>query len=323
MKKIFAIAFVCSAFLASAQQDIQFTQFMYNRLYYNPAVAGAGDAICATAVHRSQWVGFDGAPTSQNVNASVPLKILRGGLGLNIVNDQIGFFRNVNAGLSYAYKHQLNNGVITAGVGFNIFTKSVENAGWVVPEPQDIGNDIALPAENNNNTAYFDMDFGFYYESDRLWAGISATRLLNTAAELDPYNKSISSFTLFTNQRHYNIMGGYNIPLAGTMWELQPNVLVKTDFVASPVADVNITGVYNNQFWGGVSYRTGSPAAEAVAANIGYQFTESLRAGYSYDVAISDISQQGGGSHEVFLKYCFKVEIPPREKGSYRNVRFL
>lgn len=321
MKKLYALTLICSAFLARSQQDIQFTQFMFNRLYYNPAVAASNDAICLTAVHRSQWVGFDGAPTSQNINAAVPLKILRGGLGLNIVNDEIGFFRNVNAGLSYAYKHQLTTGVLTAGVGFNVFTKSVENASWEAP--QSLANDIIIPAANDNNTAYFDMDFGVYYQSDRIWAGISATRLLNSAGDLDSYNESIQSFTLYTNSRHFNIMGGYNYALPGTVWEIQPSLLIKTDFVASPVVDVNVTGVYNNQFWGGVTFRSGSPFSEAVAANLGYQFTESLRAGYSYDIALSDIAQQGGGSHEVFLKYCFKVEIPPREKGSYRNVRFL
>jgi hypothetical protein len=77
--------------------------------------------------------------------------------------------------------------------------------------------------------------------------------------------------------------------------------------------------VYNNKLWGGVSYRL----TDAVAVNIGYQFTQALRAGYSYDIGINEISQQGGGSHEIFLSYCFKIVIPPKEPAQYKNVRFL
>ncbi len=317
MKKIYSIALICLSFWTFGQQDLQFTQFMYNRMYYNPGVTGSGDAICVTAVHRSQWVGFDGAPTSQNINANIPISLLRGGVGLNISNDQIGFFQNLNAGLSYGYQHQLTNGTLGAGVSFDLYTKAVSNADWKAP--QDLVGDLVIPAADNNNSAYFDMSFGVYYQTDRIWAGLSSSRILESAAELDGFNPTFQSITRFYNRRHYNLMGGYQWAIPGTTLDLRPSLLLKTDLVASPQVDVNVTVVHNNTFWGGVTYRLN----EAVAANIGYQFTESLRAGYSYDVAISSISQQGGGSHEVFLKYCFKVEIPPREKGSYRNVRFL
>jgi hypothetical protein len=78
-------------------------------------------------------------------------------------------------------------------------------------------------------------------------------------------------------------------------------------------------GVYNNKFWGGVTYRL----QDAVSAMIGWQATPDLRLGYSYDVGTSAVSTQGGGSHEIMANYCFKIEIPPRPKGSYKNPRFL
>lgn len=313
MKKLYILLLSSISYLAVAQQDLQFTQFMFNKIYYNPGVAGSGGAICVNAVHRSQWVGFDGAPTSQNINVNAPLKKLHGGLALKISNDQIGFFQNFNAGLGYAYQMDLADGTLGFGVNFELFTKTVSNAGWLPPDPTAI--DIVIPTSNTQGITV-DGSLGVYYENDTWWAGVSSARLVETPTDLD---NSFNSITRYYNRRHYYVMGGYNWQAPGTNWELKPSLLLKSDFAASSVLDVNITGVYNNKFWGGVSYRL----TEAAAVNIGYQFTESLRAGYSYDIPITQISQQGGGSHEIFLSYCFKVEIPPREKGSYKNPRFL
>ncbi|MEL0026834.1 MAG: type IX secretion system membrane protein PorP/SprF, partial [Schleiferiaceae bacterium] len=91
-------AMLCSSALW-AQQDVQFTQFANNKIFYNPGVIGSGDAICLSAAHRSQWVGFDNAPTTQNFNANVPLDVIGGGLSLNFTNDMIGFFQDVTAGI--------------------------------------------------------------------------------------------------------------------------------------------------------------------------------------------------------------------------------
>ena len=313
MKKLYILLLSSISYLAVAQQDIQFTQFMFNKIYYNPGVAGSGGAICVNAVHRSQWVGFDGAPTSQNINVNAPIKKLHGGLALKISNDQIGFFQNFNAGLGYAYQMELANGTLGFGLNVELFTKTVTTTGWVPPDPT--ATDFIIPSANTQGITV-DGSLGVYYENDTWWAGVSSARLVETPTDLD---NSINSITRYYNRRHYYVMGGYNWQVPGTNWQLKPSLLLKSDFAASSVLDVNVTGVYNNKFWGGVSYRL----TEAAAVNIGYQFTESLRAGYSYDIPITQISQQGGGSHEIFLSYCFKVEIPPREKGSYKNPRFL
>ncbi len=314
MRKIYLAIFTCFAIAGMAQQDLQFTQFQFNRIYYNPGVAGSGGAICINGVHRSQWVGFDGAPTSQNINANVPLKFLHGGLSLKIANDQIGYFQNINAGLGYAFQYQLGNGTLGAGFSANVFTQSVVNADWQAPDGNAFG-DPGIPA-NTATGVSFDMDFGIYYESPTIWAGISSSRLLESAT---PYTAALGKITNFYNRRHYYLMGGYNYQLPSSNFEIRPSLLLKSDFAASSVVDVNVTALYNNKLWGGVSYRL----TEAVAVNIGYQFTKSLKAGYSYDIPITEISQQGGGSHEIFLSYCFKIEIPPKVPGSYKNVRFL
>jgi len=317
MKKTLLLIIIALPFLAHSQQDVQFTQFMYNRIYYNPAVAGSGGAICLNALHRSQWVGFEGAPTTQNVNANIPIKKIGGGIGLSIVNDQIGFFNNVSARLMYAYQFELENGTLGVGLGVSFLNQALGGATWV---PSDYNtqlgpNDPSIPAIDANG---FQIDgiFGVYYENQNFWGGISSTRVIESAADVNSNFGGASTF--FKNARHYYVMGGYNWAIPATNWELRPSTLVKLTS-GSTTFDLNVTGVYNNKFWGGVTYRL----QDAVAATLGWQVTPDIRLGYSYDVATSPLSGQGGGSHEVMVQYCFKIEIPPREKGSYKNPRFL
>lgn len=315
MRKIYLAIFSCFALTGVAQQDLQFTQFQFNRIFYNPGVAGSGGAICINGVHRSQWVGFEGAPTSQNINANIPLKFLHGGLSVKIANDQIGYFQNINAGVGYAFQYKIGDGTLGAGFSANITTQTVSNADWIAPDGTNGLTDFGI-AQTGATGVGFDMDFGIYYESPTIWAGISSTRLLEAAT---PYTGVLNNITTFYNRRHYYVMGGYNYDLPNTNLQLQPALLLKTDLAASSVVDVNLTALYNNKLWGGVSYRL----TEAIAVNIGYQFTKSLKAGYSYDIPITDISTQGGGSHEIFLSYCFKIERPPKPPGSYKNPRFM
>ncbi len=146
MRKIYLAIFSCFALTGLAQQDLQFTQFQFNRISYNPGVAGSGGAICINGVHRSQWVGFEGAPTSQNINANIPIKFLHGGLSVKIANDQIGFFNNINAGLGYAFQFKLGDGTLGAGFSANVLTQTVSNLTWVYPEGGSSGTDPIVPA---------------------------------------------------------------------------------------------------------------------------------------------------------------------------------
>lgn len=305
-----------------AQQDVQFTQYMNNRLYYNAGVAGTGGAICITGLHRSQWVGFEGAPTTQNITANIPIQALRGGIGLSIVNEQIGYFSNVSARLGYAYQLQLAQGSLGIGVGAGFLNRSLNNAQWIPSgvDPASGTPGTSDPALAGANASGFqiDLDFGLYYQSDRIWAGVSSSRMLESSLQVDNFPTGDKT-AFFRNSRHYFVMGGYNWAIPGSNWELRPSALVKLSQGGPPTYEVNASGVYNKQIWGGVTYRL----EDAVAAMVGYQFTPSFRAGYSYDVATAQLSGSAGGSHELMVQYCFKIEIPPRIPGRYNNVRFL
>lgn len=112
LKYLFASAIVLLSSSLWAQQDVQFTQYYHNRLSFNPGVAGSGEGICINMGQRLQWVGFEGAPTTQNVNASIPVELLHGGIMVNVQNDRIGFFEDVSAALGYAYQMEDRKSVV-------------------------------------------------------------------------------------------------------------------------------------------------------------------------------------------------------------------
>lgn len=313
MKKYATALLLFGAVFAYSQQEIQFTQFMHNRMYYNPGATGAAGSICITGVHRSQWVGFDNAPTTQNLNAEVPLEMLHGGVGLNLTNDQIGFFNDINVGLSYAYQMPLANGTLGLGAQVDFRNKSVTNGEWITP---DGGNSGPAIPQTGSSSFGIDANFGVYFQSTELWAGVSSTRLLETNADLDGSEGGITSFK---GKRTYILSGGYNYPLNNTDIVLQPALLVKTDFAASPSMDIHLGATYNNKIWGGVSYRL----SDALGLMAGYYINPNFKITYAYDLTLSNLSAASGGSHEILAGYCFKIEIEPKEPGYYRDPRFL
>ena len=312
MKKtrIALFAILCSSALW-ARQDVQFTQFANNKIFYNPGVTGAGDAICLSAAHRSQWVGFDNAPTTQNFSANIPLNFLHGGLALNFTNDMIGYFQDITVGVGYGYQMNLAGGTLGLGLRADFRNKNVTSGVWAPPQTM---NDPSLVALGSTSMAT-DLSFGAYYQQETWYAGLSSTRLLETKDILNATGGSANA--QIRGQRHYYFMGGYNLDL-GNGVVLQPAAMVKTDLVTTQL-DINAAATYNNQIWGGVTYRV----YDALAIMAGYQITKDLRATYSYDLTTSSLAKSSSGSHEIMMSYCFTIEIPPKEKGSYRNPIFL
>jgi type IX secretion system PorP/SprF family membrane protein len=294
-----------------AQQDVQFTQFANNKIFYNPGVIGSGDAICLSAAHRSQWVGFENAPTTQNFSANVPLDIIGGGLSVNFTNDMIGFFQDITAGVGYGYQASLAGGTLGLGVRVDFRNKNVTSGVWAPPQTM---NDPSLVQLGATSMAT-DLSFGTYYQRDNWYAGLSSTRLLETKDILTANGGTGNA--QIRGQRHYYLMGGYDIDLQNG-FVLQPAMMVKTDLVTTQF-DLNAAATYNNQIWGGVTYRV----YDALSVMAGYQITKDLRATYSYDLTTSSLRNSSSGSHEIMMSYCFTIEIPPKEKGSYRNTIFL
>lgn len=296
--------------LAYAQQDPQFTQYMFDRLSVNPAVAGNGGNICATALLRQQWTGFDGAPKTGLINLQGPLTKLNSGLGLTFYYDKLGQEKSTIARLHYAYHFKVGaQSTFSAGVYLGMSGRALDGK-WVATD--GVANDNAIPTAGKSASG-FDLGAGLYYKSPKIWLGISSTQLPET--EL----KSVS----IQNKRHYYVQAGYDWAIGGDKkYTVEPSVLLKSD-ASSTQIDISALFLYDEMLWIGASYRT----EDAIAPMIGYQMKmpkgdSMLRIGYSYDVTTSELKNYSSGSHEVMLSYCFKI-VKPVVNEIYHHPRFL
>jgi len=295
----------------SAQQEPQFSQNMYNILPVNPGYAGSSDAICATVLYRNQWVGFIGAPKTMLFTVEGPVKFLRGGLGLTVVSDKLGADKTTRVKLAYAYKIDIGPGQLGIGIQGGIINKTLDGSQFnsFIPKEQD----NTIP-NNNESDMTTNFAFGLYYNTDILYVGISSSQLLEPEVSY-PLGDIDNSAVDIKLKRHYYLTAGYTIRLTPSL-ELIPSVWLKSDGTTVQ-GDINAVAMYNNQFWGGITYRL----QDAVVPLIGFQWNN-IKIGYSYDITTSDIKGYSSGTHEIMLGYCFKM---PENKSAqrYRNVRFL
>ena len=312
MKKLLLSAFgaVFSMFLF-AQQDPQFSQNMHNRLFPNPGVAGSNNAICATILGRQQWTGFTGQPNTYLLSVHGPVRLLHGGVGLNVYQDELGQEKTFGLKAAYAYRMTIGIGELGFGAAAGMVNKSIGSA-WVFNDP----NDTKIPTNGAGDTG-FDLDFGLYYKTPALFLGLSTTHI--TQSQLEEVSPPLQDFG-YKVARHYYIMAGYNHNFKSFPLALQPMVYVKSD-AASTQVDLNLVAVYNNLVWAGVSYRF----QDAVVPMIGVQKDigpGTLKFGYSYDVTTSLLKSYAKMTHEIMLGYCFNIpENNP--SGKHKTVRFL
>lgn len=303
-------AALCAAVasVSFAQQDPQFTQYMFDRLSVNPAVAGTTGELCATALLRQQWSGFDGAPKTGLFNVHGAIKRISSGVGLSVFIDELGQQKSTYARFHYSFHRKVGPGTIGIGLSAGLMSHTLGND-WLATDP--VAQDNAIPANGNTDMGW-DLAGGLYYVSPTLWAGISSTHL----TEVELRNVSIQQ------RRHYFVQAGYNWAIKGDKkYIIQPSVIMKSDGTSTQF-DITGTFLYNNMVWLGVSYRT----EDAIAPLIGYQFKPNaksmLKLGYSYDVTTSNLKNYSSGSHEVMVNYCVLLVKPP-DTQIYRNVRFL
>jgi type IX secretion system PorP/SprF family membrane protein len=323
---------ICLAALkTSAQQDPQFTQFMHNRLFYNPGFAGSTpDKICANATYRTQWVGYGGGtaftpdansgnvrPVGQGsppttLNFGIHGNISRIGIGLNIWNDELGFSRTLAPTLNLAYIHPFDGGAkLAAGVGIGFIQKSLDGSKLVAIDQ----NDPLIPTANVSGIG-MDLSFGLYYTMPQLsifeefYFGAS-TLHINTPQVTWSWGNSSKTAR---QDRHYYAFTGANYNIGNIM--INPNMIYKTDGTKHS-ADVNVMATYNQTLMGGLSYRT--PQEFSILA--GYNFPFGLMICYSYDLITSSIVSYSQGSHEIALRYCFGLKPIPRPQKTIFPIR--
>jgi len=310
MKKIFtvvaSITMIFAGTQVNAQQDPQMSMNMFNKLYMNAGYAGSNGGICANALSRQQWVGFDGRPQTTVLNVEGTVKALHGGVGLSVVSDKLGAGYTGGIKLSYAYRLELGPGTLGIGVEGGILYNVLD--GSQLNPIQE--NDPNIVAVKSNGIAP-DLGLGLYYQTDKLYAGISANHLIGPTLEFES-GGTISEFTI---ARNYYAMAGYNWDMSQTL-TLNPAIFLKTDAV-SVQFDVNLRLHWKKMVWLGASYRLD----DAVAIMAGVNFKE-FRLGYAYDINTSGLRGFNSGTHEIMLGYCYKLKSKVSNQ-RYRNVRFL
>jgi type IX secretion system PorP/SprF family membrane protein len=305
--------FAFSVLLVFPQQDPQFSQNFFSKAMINPGSTGSKDMICATALNRQQWIGFDGAPVTSAFSINSPIRFLgrSHGIGLSILNDELGFEKNLSLNLAYAYRAFLGNGTLGIGVYGGLINSSL-NATWSVPTSDyhtSPSTDPSVPGENESAIT-FDLGVGVYYYTEDFYVGVSSTHLnepvINYTAGMNPF------FTRF-----YYLTTGYSIPLKNPSYEFQPALFVQTD---GKVTQMDVSGslVINEKYWAGLSYRIGS----AIIGMAGLELFSGIRVGYSYDFATSELRNYSKGSHEFVVNYCFSLSVDKTPK-RYRSIRIL
>lgn len=305
MKKnllVFAVFMGAFASTVSAQQEKLLTHFIFDKMSINPGSTGMDDGICGTLIYRNQWDKFNGAPNSVlfNAEANIDRFVANSGVGISFYHDAIGFSRQNNVLLNYSYRLDLPTGQLGIGLGVGLVNFGY-NPTWVAP---DNPNDAVLPTATSASN--FDANFGLYYKDAGGWyAGLSTTHL----SESDLSNLN------FSTARHYFGMGGYTWTGVTSNIDLDFNALIRSDFVKTS-ADINVRALINEQFYGGLTYRTSD--AIGIMAGLSYgNFTF----GYSYDITINKLSSISRGSHELMFKYCYF--LPPPPVTITRNPRWL
>jgi type IX secretion system PorP/SprF family membrane protein len=275
-----------------AQQDAQFTQYMYNTIIVNPAYAGSRQSMSIFALHRTQWVGLEGAPVTNSFSVNTPIKSSNVGIGLSVVNDKIGPSDENNIALDFSYaitaseKYKMSFGLKASANLLNIdFTKLDRYLGDPIYE------------ENVDNKFSPNIGVGFYLHSDVSYIGISAPNLIETV-HFDKGATSSSSSHIATEKINYYLIAGYVFELS-PMVKLKPALLTKYVQGAPLQLDVSANFLMNEKFVAGLAYRWSA----AMSAMVGFQVSDSWFIGYSYDFDTTALANYNSGSHEIFLRY--------------------
>lgn len=308
MNKIYlAITISLLSFFESfAQQDPQYTQYMYNMNVINPAYAGSKENLSFGLLYRKQWVNIDGAPTTFTLSGSAPVG-KNVGVGLSVIKDQIGPVNETNAYADVSYtlnlggEHKLAFGVKAGATFQNVGLFEIGKNG--VPDKED----PAFSADSNKT--FFNAGTGVFYYTDKYYVAVSIPNML-PSTYLDVNNNGVTR-KFGTDVKHYFITGGYVFDLTDNI-KFKPFGLIKTAFNAPTSFDVSTNFLFNEKFELGATYRK----QDSFGAMANFAITPSLRIGYAYDHIISDLKIAATSSHEVIL--LFDLNFPKRISRSPR-----
>ncbi|WP_367753228.1 type IX secretion system membrane protein PorP/SprF [Flavobacterium sp. WC2421] len=285
-RKIILSVLLFAGIVSYAQQDSQFTQYMYNTVNVNPAYAGSRGVMSIFALHRTQWVGLDGAPTTNAVSINTPLNSSKLGLGVSVINDKIGPIHEntISADLSYTVPtsetFKLSFGVKATA---NLFDLDVSKLNPVDDDPS---------LHDYNNKFSPNIGVGLYLHSSKAYVGFSVPNFI----ESNRYDSN--EVAIFKEKINYYLIAGYVFDLNSNI-KFKPALLTKMVKGAPLQVDVSGNFMFNDKFMVGLAYRWSA----AISAMVGMQISDGLYIGYGYDLDNTKLDNYNSGSHEIFLRY--------------------
>lgn len=312
MKKYLVIALILiTTFQVLAQQDAQYTQYMYNTLSVNPAYAGSRGALSIAGLYRTQWVGLDGAPETGTFNIHSPIKDGRLGIGFSLINDRIGEGTVEDTYFDVAVSYTIpttKTGKISFGIkgGGHLLNVDFTRLSQYTQE---------LTGDNNVDNKFSpNIGLGVYYHTNKWYLGFSAPNILETEFyDNQQQNSSGNTSYLATKRINYYLIGGYVFDLDED-WKLKPTFLAKAVTGAPLQVDLSANFLFKQKLTLGAAYRWDA----AFSALAGFQLTEQIMLGLAYDREVTELGQTkfNNGSYEVFLRFelvkNYKKLISPR-----------
>ena len=284
--RILTFVLIFTAAASYAQQDAQFTQYMYNTININPAYAGSRGVMSIFGLHRTQWVGLDGAPVTNTLSFNTPINESNVGIGISAINDRIGptVENTISVDVSYTVQtsetFKLSFGLKGTGNFFNL------DASQLNPEQ------AADPSLVNYNKFSPNLGAGVYLHSDKAYVGVSVPNFIQT----NRYDSD--NVAIFKERMNYYFIGGYVFDLSPDI-KFKPAVLTKL-VTGSPLqVDASANFMFYEKFVIGGAYRWDA----AVSLLAGFQITDGLYLGYGYDMETTKLKKYNSGSHEVFLRF--------------------
>lgn len=287
--EVLVLVFLFGTMLSlSAQQDSQYTQYMYNTVSINPAYAGNRGVFSAFGVYRTQWVGLDGAPETLNFSVNTPTGFERVGVGLSFTSDRIGPSSEniITADFSYTIPINRWGTKLSFGLKAGISTLDIDISKLNIYNP----NDVNLVNQSLLSPV---VGAGLYlHHNNRWYIGLSSPNILQTKH----YDEVAVSTA--TEKMHFYLIGGYVFDLRNNI-KFKPAVLAKAVGGSTVSVDVSANFLMYDRFSMGLSYRWNA----AVSAMAGFRINENIMIGYSYDFNTTELGRYNSGSHEIFLRY--------------------
>ncbi|MBP4136737.1 PorP/SprF family type IX secretion system membrane protein [Flavobacterium geliluteum] len=272
-----------------AQQDAQFTQYMYNTISVNPAYAGSRGAMSIFGLYRTQWIGLDGAPETSSFSLNTPLNNTNLGLGVSLLSDKIGPTNETGLSVDLSYTVPTSE---TFKLSFGIKgTANLFNLDIDKLNPEDQGDP---QFQGLNSKISPNIGVGVYWHSDKAYVGLSIPNFIETNRYSD------NDVAIYKDKINYYFIAGYVIDIDPSI-KFKPALLTKMVKGAPLQVDLSGNFMFNDKFVVGLAYRWSA----AVSVLAGFQITDGLYIGYGYDHETTSLRRFNSGSHEIFLRFEF------------------